>query len=87
MAYFYITGWGNKGSGNSGADPCTTTASLPSVNPGSLNLPDTPDDIPPDNNDGIVMGHFVTYIDTNGTPSGTKCVPGTLDICVPVLTK
>jgi hypothetical protein len=46
-----------------------------------------PDTVPPDNTGGVVMGHFVTYIRAFGTGSGSKCVQGTLSVCVPVLTK
>jgi hypothetical protein len=82
FAEFYITGWG-------GGDPCLSRANGGSGTSGtnSSGFAYTTDDLPPDNTDGVVMGHFVTYINSYGTGSGTKCVQGTLAICVPVLLK
>lgn len=91
FAEFYITGWGSGG-GSSKADPCLTVANGGSWNPASPpvctgSLPCTPDDLPPDNTDGVVMGHFVTYVQTLGNGNGQTCTVGTLNVCVPVLTK
>lgn len=83
FAEFYITGWG-------GADPCLPASAGGSGTTGTngtSGLAYTTDTLPPDDSDGVIMGHFVTYINPSGAGSGTKCVEGTLAICVPVLTK
>src|SRR5262249_50680637 len=84
FAEFYITGWGG------GTDPCLSSANGGSGTAGtdSNGMSFTSDDLPPDNTDGVVMGHFVTYVNTNGTGgTGVTCTNGTLDVCVPVLLK
>jgi hypothetical protein len=88
FAEFYITGWGSAK--NNGTDPCLSAANGGSGTSGidANGLSFTTDDLPPDNSDGVVMGHFVTYVDSTGTiPSGVTCTNGTLDVCIPVLLK
>jgi Flp pilus assembly protein TadG len=93
FAQFYITGWGDTK--QNGGDPCLTVPNGgnyvqgPGVGttpcPGTLAC--TADDLPPDNSDGVVVGHFVTFINSFGISTGQTCVAGQLNICVPVLTK
>jgi hypothetical protein len=88
FAEFYITGW--AGLKQNGSDPCQTAPNGSYVQgttpcPGTLAC--TADNLPPDNTDGVVVGHFVTFIDIFGIPTGQNCVAGSLNICVPVLTK
>jgi hypothetical protein len=84
FAEFYITGWGG------GLDPCLSKADggKGSVGINSTNgLSYTYDDLPPNGDDGVLMGHFVTYVNADGISSGQTCVKNSLNVCVPVLIK
>jgi Putative Flp pilus-assembly TadE/G-like len=85
FAMFYITGWGGTvGNGTNPVDPCASIAGSVNSNNG---LSYTHDTLPPDNADGVIMGHFVSYVSAIGNGSGTACAGGSLDVCVPVLLK
>jgi hypothetical protein len=76
FATFYVTGWAG--------DPCI------GLKPGTSNgLAFTGDDDPGSANTGVLLGHFIKYIDTVGakeTGSG-PCDERLLDRCVAVLTR
>jgi Flp pilus assembly protein TadG len=76
FATFYVTGWAG--------DPCI------GVKPGTSNgLAYTGDDDPGSENKGVLLGHFIKYIDTVGTKEtgSGPCNEQLLDRCVAVLTR
>jgi hypothetical protein len=84
FAEFYITGWGGN------LDPCLSKADGGKGTTGinsTTGLSYTTDDLPPNGDDGVLMGHFVTYVNADGISSGQTCVKNSLSVCVPVLIK
>jgi Flp pilus assembly protein TadG len=85
FAAFYVTGWAGdpclappNGSGTSGSYTNPNT---------SVTLNYVPDVTPPGDASGILMGHFVKYVQvTSGGGSG-QCSQNTFGNCVAVLTK
>jgi hypothetical protein len=75
FATFYVTGWAG--------DPCIGQA-----NGTSNGLAYTHDDNPGSSNTGVLLGHFVKYV--NSSPGGTgsgACSMTTFGDCIPILTK
>jgi Flp pilus assembly protein TadG len=77
FATFYVTGWAG--------DPCITQANGTSPN----GLAYTKDDDPGSQSTGVLLGHFVKYIDTlNTKEAGSgKCELTSINRCVAVLTR
>jgi Flp pilus assembly protein TadG len=75
FAEFYVTGWSG--------DPCIGEANGTSSN----GLAYTHDDNP-GSNKGVLLGHFVKYVATSSTGTGsTKCSQSSFGNCIAVLTR
>jgi hypothetical protein len=72
FAFFYITGWTAQGNGFS--NPCQK--------------PNQGDDPVPNNDPGLIVGHFIKYVATLNSGGGgpTLCDPNGFSGCVGVLT-
>jgi hypothetical protein len=75
FATFYVTGWAG--------DPC-----LGQSNGTSNGLAYTKDDKPEGENSGVLLGHFIKYVDTIGKETGSgRCEAQSISRCVAVLTR
>jgi hypothetical protein len=70
FGHFYVTGW--TGQGNGFDNPCE----------GAVNG----DDPVPNNDPGLIVGHFIRYIDTVGGDGTEPCDPNSINACVIVMT-
>jgi hypothetical protein len=83
FAEFYVTGWAG--------DPCLPppigkgTTGQTTANGLTLNY--TTDDVPPGDAQGILMGHFIKYIQFSPGSGSGQCTQNTFGNCIPVLTK
>jgi hypothetical protein len=75
FATFYVTGWAT--------DPC-----IKEKNGTSNGLAYTKDDAPQNENTGVLLGHFVKYVSSSPTGTGSEsCKESTFGDCIAVLTK
>jgi hypothetical protein len=78
FGHFYVTGY--TGSGGGFKNPCE--AASPS-NYGGL----YPDDPVPNGDSGLIVGHFIRFVDSVGGDGTTTCDPNSIFACVVVMTK
>jgi hypothetical protein len=78
FGHFYITGYTGQGGGFN--NPCL--ASPPSNYGGAY-----PDDPVPNNDPGLIVGHFIYYVDRVGGDGTVTCNPSSINACVIVMTK
>jgi hypothetical protein len=71
FGHFYVTGW--TGQGNGFDNPCEK--------------PGGGDDPVPNNDKGLIVGHFIRYVDAVGGDGTVACDPNSINACVLVMTK
>jgi hypothetical protein len=75
FATFYVTGWTGKGQGFD--NPCQDNGDDP-----------VPTDAKGQPQPGVIVGHFIKYIQNTGTGSGTQpCDPNAFGSCIAVMTR
>jgi hypothetical protein len=70
FGHFYVTGW--TGNGNGFDNPCQVAGNG--------------DDPVPNDDKGLIVGHFIRYIDTVGGDGTEPCDPSSINACVIVMT-
>jgi hypothetical protein len=78
FGHFYVTGYTGQGGGFK--NPCE--AASPSNYTGMY-----PDDPVPNGDSGLIVGHFIRFVDTLGGDGTTPCDPSSINACVIVMTK
>ena len=78
FGHFYVTGYTGQGGGFN--NPCQSSA--PTNYTGTH-----PDDPVPNNDTGLIVGHFIYYVDRLGGDGSVPCDPSTISACVIVMTK
>jgi hypothetical protein len=78
FGHFYVTGYTGQGGGF--VNPCE--AAPPSNYTGLY-----PDDPVPNGDSGLIVGHFIRFVDTLGGDGTTTCDPSSFFACVIVMTK
>jgi Putative Flp pilus-assembly TadE/G-like len=78
FGHFYVTGY--TGSGGGFNNPCN--ASPPSNYAGLY-----PDNPVPNGDSGLIVGHFIRYVDKVGGDGTVFCDPNSINACVIVMTK
>ena len=78
FGHFYVTGYTGNGGGFN--NPCQSS---PPSNYAGL----YPDDPVPNGDTGIIVGHFIRFVDTVGGDGTTTCDPNIINACVIVMTK
>jgi hypothetical protein len=71
FGHFYVTGWTGNGMGFD--NPCEA--------------PGQGDDPVPNNDSGLIVGHFIYYLDKVGGDGTAPCDPTSINACVIVMTK
>jgi hypothetical protein len=78
FGHFYVTGYTAQGGGFT--NPCEQA---PPSNYGGL----YPDDPVPNNDSGLIVGHFIRFVDKIGGDGSAPCDPNSINACVIVMTK
>jgi len=78
FGHFYVTGYTGQGGGFD--NPCN--ASPPANYPGLY-----PDNPVPNSDSGLIVGHFIRYVDKVGGDGTVSCDPNSINACVIVMTK
>jgi hypothetical protein len=78
FGHFYVTGYTGNGGGFN--NPCYPG---PPSNYGGAH----PDDRVPNDDTGLIVGHFIRFVDTVGGDGTTTCDPNSIFACVVVMTK
>jgi hypothetical protein len=78
FGHFYVTGYTGNGGGFD--NPCYPGA------PANYNGPH-PDDRVPNDDTGLIVGHFITYLSKLGGDGTEPCDPNSINACVIVMTK
>ena len=78
FGHFYVTGYTGQGGGFK--NPCE--AASPS-NYGGAN----PDDPVPNGDSGLIVGHFIRFVDSVGGDGSVACDPNSINACVIVMTR
>jgi hypothetical protein len=78
FGHFYVTGYTGQGGGFN--NPCYPAA------PSNYGGPN-PDDQVPNGDSGLIVGHFIRFVDTVGGDGTTTCDPNSVFACVVVMTK
>jgi hypothetical protein len=78
FGHFYVTGYTGNGGGFN--NPCYPA---PPSNYSGLH----PDDRTPNDDTGLIVGHFIRFVDTVGGDGTVTCDPSSIFACVTVMTK
>jgi hypothetical protein len=78
FGHFYVTGYTGQGGGFN--NPCQSS---PPTNYGGTH----PDDPVPNDDPGLIVGHFIYYVDRLGGDGSAPCDPTSISACVIVMTK
>jgi len=78
FGHFYVTGYTGQGGGFK--NPCE--AASPSNYAGLY-----PDDPVPNGDSGLIVGHFIRFVDSVGGDGTGPCDPSSISACVIVMTK
>jgi hypothetical protein len=78
FGHFYVTGYTGNGGGFN--NPCYPRP------PSNYNGPH-PDDRTPNDDTGLIVGHFIFYLNKLGGDNGQPCDPTSINACVIVMTK
>jgi hypothetical protein len=78
FGHFYVTGY--TGSGGGFNNPCYPGP------PSNYSLAH-PDNRVPNDDSGLIVGHFIRFVDTVGGDGTTTCDPNSIFACVVVMTK
>jgi hypothetical protein len=78
FGHFYVTGYTGNGGGFN--NPCYPGP------PSNYNGPH-PDDRTPNDDTGLIVGHFIFYLSKLGGDNGQPCDPNSINACVIVMTK
>ena len=76
--HFYVTGYTGQGGGFK--NPCE--AASPSNYAGLY-----PDDPVPNGDSGLIVGHFIRFVDSVGGDGSVACDPNSINACVIVMTR
>jgi hypothetical protein len=78
FGHFYVTGYTGQGAGFN--NPCQATPPTNYTGP-------HPDNAVPNDDSGLIVGHFIYYLDKVGGDGSAPCDPNSINACVIVMTK